>query len=193
MRAIPITSLGALLLTGISLSAPAHAQAQTSAPPALAPSVLDSIARRIVTAARYATLATVDGAGRPQVRTIQPRHPDATWSVWFATNPRTRKVKEVERRGAVALHYFDPATQSYVAVTGTARVVRDRATQDAHWDDAWTAFYPDRTNGVVLIVVDAARVEVVSPKLGVESDALTWRPQSFTVRPAGVGPARRRP
>jgi hypothetical protein len=45
----------------------------------------------------------------------------------------------------------------------------------------------------VLIVVEAARVEVVRPKLGVESDAVTWRPQSFTVRASAVRPARRRP
>lgn len=189
MRAILTTALGALLLTG----AASETQGQASPSPTLPRAALDSIARRIVTAARYATLATVDGAGRPQLRTIQPRHPDSTWSVWFATNPRTRKVQQVERRGAVALHYFDPATQSFVAVTGTARVVRDRATQDAHWDDAWTAFYPDRKKGVVLIVVDAARVEVVSPTLGVESDAVTWRPQSFTVRASAVRPARSRP
>lgn len=151
---------------------------------------LDSIARRIVAAAKYATFVTVDAAGRPQVRTVQPRPPEADWGVWFATNPRTRKVQEVTRRASVALHYFDPATESYVAITGRARVVRDRPTQNAHWDPAWTAFYPDRDKGVVLIGVEAERIEVVSPRLGVDSDAATWRPQSFSPKARVTTPKR---
>ena len=165
-----IFAAAGLLLTAVSLPA------QVAAPQ------LDSVARRIVAGARYATFVTVDRAGSPQVRTVQPRAPETGWDVWFATNPRTRKVAEVERNGAVALHYFDPATESYVAVTGRARVIRDRVTRDAHWDPAWNAFYPDRDQGVLLIAVQAERVEVVSPQLGVNSDAATWRPQSFSPR-----------
>lgn len=145
---------------------------------------LDSIARRVVHAARYATFVTVDARGGPQARTVQPREPQARWTIWFATNPRTRKVQEVARNPRVALHYFDPTTDSYVAVTGRARVVRDRATKIAQWDSAWSAFYPDRENGVVLIEVRAERVEVVAPALGVDSDARSWRPQAFTPAPA---------
>lgn len=172
-----------------ALSLASHIAGAQAAPARLAPARLDSIARRIVAAARYATFVTVDSAGRPRVRTIQPREPERDWSVWFATNPRTRKVAEVAGRspGApVALHYFDPATESYVAITGRARLVRDRAGKDAHWDPAWNAFYTDRDKGVVLIGVEAERIEVVSPRLGVDSDPTTWRPQSFV-------PARRKP
>jgi general stress protein 26 len=148
-----------------------------------APARLDSVARRIVAAARYATFVTVDAEGRPQARTVQPRAPLSGWSIWFATNPRTRKVKEISGNARVAMHYFDPGTDSYVAVTGRARVVRDRATKDAMWDPAWNSFYPDRETGVVLIAVEAERVEVVAPTLGVDSDPATWRPQSFTPAP----------
>jgi len=166
LRRLPLVSAAILALTS---TLPAQA----------APARLDSIARRIAAAARYATFATVDGAGQPQVRTVQPLLPDTAWRVWFATNPRTRKVREIIRQPRVALHYFDPSTESYVAVTGRARVVRDRQTKDAHWDPAWDAFYKNRDTDVVLIVVDAVRVEVVSPALGVDSDPATWRPQAF--------------
>ena len=168
--------LGILLpLIGVANTRALRAQAPT----VTSVVALDSVARRIVTAARYATFATVDRSGQPQVRTIQPVAPGADWSVWFATNPRTRKVQEVSRRPQVALHYYDPATESYVALTGRARVVRDRATKDAHWDPAWSAFYRDRDSSVVLIEVIATRVEVVSPHFGVQSDSRTWRPQFF--------------
>lgn len=150
---------------------------------------LDSVARGIVRAARYGTFVTVNGRGAPQARTVQPREPQRDWTIWFATNPRTRKVAEVERHPKVAMHYFDPATESFVAITGRARVIRDRATKDAQWDPAWNGFYTDRDSGVVLIAVHAERVEVVAPRLGVDSDAASWRPQGFV--PALV-PRRRR-
>jgi general stress protein 26 len=148
------------------------------------PARLDSAARTIVAAARYATFITVDSIGQPQVRTVQPRNPDSAWTVWFATNPLTRKVHEVEGDHRVALHYFDPGTESYVAITGRARVVRDRATKDAQWDRSWDPFYTDREAGVVLIAVEAERIEVVSPRLGIDSDATSWRPQAFGPRAA---------
>lgn len=149
-----------------------------------APMALDSVARRVVAAAKYATFITVDAAGQPLARTVQPKPPTASWTVWFATNPRTRKVREVERQPHVAMHWFDPATESYVSLTGRAHVIRDRPTKDAHWDPAWNAFYKNRDTDVVLIRVDAARIEVVSPRLGVDSDKATWLPQSFTPRAA---------
>lgn len=160
----------------------AFASATGTAGAQASPARLDSVARRIVAAARYATFVTVDADGQPLARTVQPKAPSAAWTVWLATNPRTRKVREVERQPRVAMHWFDPATESYVAITGRARVVRDRPTKNAHWDPAWNAFYENRDTDAVLIRVDAERVEVVSPRLGVDSDRTTWRPQSFTPR-----------
>jgi general stress protein 26 len=177
-RRLPLVLTAAFVMVGSSLSA------QT------APVRLDSIARRIVAAARYATFVTVDAAGQPQARTVQPVSPDSAWNVWFATNPRTRKVRDVEQQSRVALHYFDTATESYVAITGRARVVRDRASKDAHWNPAWTPFYKNRDTDVVLIVVQAAKVEVVSPRMGVDNDKDTWLPQSFAPRSS---PTARRP
>jgi general stress protein 26 len=148
----------------------------------ISPVRLDSIARRIVAAAPYPTFITVDATGQPQARTVQPVTPDSVWTVWIATNPRTRKVREVEKQSRVALHYFDTTSESYVAITGRARVVRDRATKAAHWNPAWTPFYPNRDTDVVLIEVQATKIEVVSPRLGVDSDKHTWLPQSFVPR-----------
>lgn len=139
-------------------------------------------ARRIIEGARYAAFITTDASGAPQVRTVQPQLPDSLWTVWFATNPRTRKVEQVTRDARVVLHYWDARTLSYVALTGTARVVRDRATKDAHWAPAWNAFYPDRDSSVVLIAVTAERLEIASATLPISSDPVTWRPPSVRLR-----------
>ena len=58
MRFSLLPAVGGLLLAASPLGAQ------------VAPATLDSIARRIVAAARYATFATIDAAGHPQVRTI---------------------------------------------------------------------------------------------------------------------------
>jgi general stress protein 26 len=172
---------------------PPSSSAPTVAAPAAAPDTtrpsLEVFARRIVRAVPYPTFITNDASGRPQARTVQPQQPDSAWTVWFATNPRTRKVTEVQRDPRVVLHYFDQSTLSYVSLVGRARVVRDRATKSAHWASAWDAFYPDRDTSVVLIAVDAERLEIVSSTLGISGDAATWRPPTVQL-PRRVKPKR---
>ena len=167
---------------------PAVLSAQAAPTPAVAPprtpAALEAAARQIVASVPYPTFITTDANGHPQARTVQPMAPDSSWAVWFATNPRTRKVAEITRHPHVVLHYFDPVTRSYVALVGRARVVRDRRTKDAHWNPQWSTFYPDRDTSVVLIVVQAERLEIVSAKLGVEGDKATWRPPTIRIQPA---------
>lgn len=165
----------------IAVLSPASVVAQVTTPGTAVPPGLESSARRIIAAVAFPTFITTDATGRPQARTVQPLAPDSTWTVWFATNPRTRKVREITRDPRVLLHYFDPATLSYVALIGRARVVRDRATKSAHWTSAWDKFYPDRDTSVVLIAVQAERLEIVSSTLGIAGDAATWRPPSITL------------
>jgi general stress protein 26 len=57
--------------------------------------------------------------------------------------------------------------------------VTDRATKQARWNSAWTPFYADQDTSVTLVRVVPDRVEVVSTKLGVDSDKTTWLPSSF--------------
>lgn len=144
----------AAVLAAATMPAPGLAAQQ--APPArdsLTPTSLERAARRIVAAVPFPALVTVGLDGAPQARPVQPRLPDSSWTVWIATNPRTRKVREIARDPRVALHYFDPATLGYVTLHGRARVVRDSATKAAQWDPAWNAFYPERDRGAVLLAV----------------------------------------
>lgn len=138
-----------------------------------------AIVRRLMAGATYATLVTLDETGAPRSRTVQPRAPEADFSVWIATNPKTRKVTDIARDGRVVLHYFDPKRMGYVSIAGKARVVRDRAEKAGHWDKAWDSFYPDRDNGVVLIAVSPDRIEIVSDKDGITGDKASWRPPVF--------------
>jgi general stress protein 26 len=167
-----------LAVTLATLAAAAPAPAAAPQPTAGAPSRehILRVGRRVMEAARFAALATVDAQGRPQVRAMDPLAPDDDMVVWLATNPRSRKVQEIERQPQVALYYFDPATSAYVTLHGKARLVRDPETKKAHWKPEWTEFYPDGHLNALLIEVAPARLEVVSVADGIDTDPVTWRP-----------------
>src|SRR5687768_744307 len=72
------------------------------------------VARDIMRVARFGALVTRDLTGGSSARTIDPLPPDSSFVVRFATNPRSRKLREIARDRRVTLFYFDPATQGYV-------------------------------------------------------------------------------
>ncbi len=126
--------------------------------------------------ARYTALITLDSAGRPSVRTMDPFAPDENMVVWLATNPRSRKVREIRRNPRVTLYYFNRDAQEYVTIHGRARLVNDPKLKERWWKDEWKSFYPDRAKDYLLIVVRPERLEVISEKKGIFGDAKTWTP-----------------
>lgn len=133
-------------------------------------------AREIMTKTRYCALITIDRSGRAQARTMDAFAPDEKMTVWFGTNPLSRKVAEIRRHPRVTLYYFDGESQAYVTVHGVARVVTDPAEKVRHWKEDWKGFYQDREKSYVLIRVRPVTLEVVNTKKGLVGDPRTWRP-----------------
>ena len=152
---------------------PATAAAQT--PPRAA---VIAAATDIIQKARYCTFITIDAEGQPQARIVDPIAPDANFTIWFATNPRTRKVDQVRRNPKVTLSCFDAGTSSYVTVLGRGDLVTEVAEKQRHWKPDWAAIYPDgaKSNDVMLIRITPARLEIVSESRGMIGDPKTWRP-----------------
>ncbi|MGH9200397.1 MAG: pyridoxamine 5'-phosphate oxidase family protein [Vicinamibacterales bacterium] len=138
-------------------------------------------ARSVIAEARYATFVTIDEAGQPQSRVVDPFEPESDFIIWIGTNALTRKVAHLAANPRVTLLYFDRARQSYVAVNGTAAVVGEVSEKAKHWKDAWKAFYKDAYRGddYVVIRVTPAHLEIVAEPLGMKSDPTTWRPVSL--------------
>jgi general stress protein 26 len=139
-------------------------------------------ARRIMTAARYCALVTMGEDGRPRARTMDPFPPDDGFVVWMATNPRTRKVREIRRDRRVTLYYYDAEARGYVTLFGTARLVDDPEEKARRWKPGWEAFYPDRDRSYLLIEVTPERLEISSPADGIDNDPVTWLPRSIDLR-----------
>ena len=129
---------------------------------------------------RYCALITTDGRGRANARTMDAFAPDENMTVWFGTNPSSRKVADIRRNLRVTLYYFDRENQAYVTIQGRARLVNDAKEKARHWKDEWKPFYPDRDQGYLLIEVRPVRLEVVNTKTGIVGKSRTWRPPTVT-------------
>jgi general stress protein 26 len=185
-RAVGTAARSVMLAAMFVASIAGSVQAQPS--PRHADTTLLRTARRIMHDAEYAAFITLDARGQPQARTVQPVEPDSAMTVWFATNPHTRKVAQLKRDPRATLHYFDRASLAYVTLLGRARVVTDPTEKAAHWQAAWSKFYPDRDTSVALVEVTPERLEVVDIKHGIEGDKGTWLPPMLSVERS---PARR--
>jgi general stress protein 26 len=176
------------ILSLLALLAPCLALAQEKSPsPADERARLIAAAREIIGAQTYCALVTIDETGRPQVRTMNPFPPEEDMTVWFATNTRSRKVREMRRDPRVALYYSDHKNAiGYVQITGRAVLVDDMQEilkrKRAYWDQA----FPGLKN-LVLIKVVPERLDVLNYKAGLQADPDTWRTPSIELTPTSSG------
>jgi pyridoxamine 5'-phosphate oxidase len=83
------------------------------------------------------TIATVDEAGAPRLRTVILRACDPAGRVLrFHTDIRSAKVGEIRRRPRVAVHVHDPVRRVQVQFGGTAEIMTGSGTARAAWNAA---------------------------------------------------------
>lgn len=132
-------------------------------------------ARRIIEAADYCALITLDGSGRPQVRTMDPFAPDDDMVVWLGTHRRSRKVQQIRNDPRVTLYYEASGGVGYVSISGTARLVDDVSEKARRWKEEWEQFYVDAESDYVLIEVEPEVLEIIDYSHGIVGDPDTWR------------------
>ena len=96
--------------------------------------------------------------GRPMV--AAGLDPDGR-TLWFFSASGTEKTAEIARNDRVLLSYSDPSSQNYVAVSGTARVVRDVAKQKELWTESMKTWFPKGAEdpAIALIAVEMTGAE----------------------------------
>lgn len=174
-------NFGGALLVLVSLIAADSVSGQTATAGTSRQELLTA-AREIMATARYAALITTGANGRINARTMDPFPPTAEMEIWFGTNPRSRKVRELRRNPRVTIYYVDPIAQAYVTILGTARLVNDPREKARRWKDEWKPFYPDREKSYLLIAVTPERLEVINVSKGLNGDPITWNPHTVTFR-----------
>ncbi len=143
-------------------------------------------ARELIGTLKYCALITLDAAGQPQVRTMNPFPPEDDMSVYMATTTLSRKYKEIQQNPRVTLYYANHADATgYVSLAGKAVLIDDMQEilkrKRAYWDDA----FPGLKN-IVLIKVVPERLEVVYYKHGLNGSKDTFKAPSIDLKPAGA-------
>ena len=135
-----------------------------------------SVAKDIMISAKTCALITLDSEGRPRVRVMDPFIPENDFTVWFGTNPKTRKVEQIKNNPKVTLYYLEPNGSGYVMLHGLATLVNDQAEKDKRWKAEWEAFYPNKQDDYLLIKISPQWLEVISYSHGILGDPDTWEP-----------------
>ena len=97
-------------------------------------------AREIIGTTTTCALITLDEKGMPRVRSMDPFAPETDFTIWLATNPKSRKVAEIKKNPMVTLFYQDKSDQGYVSIRATAQLVNDQREKDKRWKEAWKDF-----------------------------------------------------
>lgn len=99
-------------------------------PEPIDPAHLADLARSVIKAARFPTLATIDG-DQPRLRPVSPVRVDG-FTVYVANLRAYHKTAEIAANPKVELCYLD-GNHDQVRITGVAEVVADRALLQDIW------------------------------------------------------------
>lgn len=109
----------------------------------------------------FAMLTTVDEDGTLRSRPMATQQAEFDGDLWFFTRASAPKVDEVEHDHRVNLSYSKPEDQRYISVSGTARMMRDRAKIKELWSPALKAWFPKGVDDpdIALLKVSVERAE----------------------------------
>lgn len=123
---------------------------------------------------QFAMLTTID-AGSLRSRPMQTQDFEFDGDLWFFTSSKTHKAEEIEKDDRVNVAYASPATNTYVSVSGTAKIVKDKAKIDEYWNDILKAWFPEGKDSPDLVLL----------KVSVEQAEYWDAPSSTIVQIAG--------
>jgi general stress protein 26 len=142
---------------------------------------------RLIRDIRVALLTTVDLDGQFHTRPVQTLELEGHDTLWFFTDWSSPKVHEMRRDVRVALGYADSRQHAYVAVSGSATLLRDSHKARELWHVEQRAYYPEgpEDRRLALLRVSVERAEYwVAP--GPVSYLLAAAKATVTGIPAGV-------
>lgn len=136
----------------------------------------------IIDSAYYCTLISIDKNGQPRARIMEPFKPNDNYEIWLATNPKSRKVQQIENNSKSTVNYFNKAELSYVSLMGNAFIVNDEAIKSQKWKEGWEQHYQNKKEAYILIRFVPESLELVSYKKGYTGDKITWAPDLVKLR-----------
>lgn len=136
-------------------------------------------AKEIITSTGTCALITQDSNGISRVRTMDPFLPENDLTIWFGTNPKSKKVVQIKNNNKVSIYYRDKDDSGYVTIYGKAELINNQTVKNKYWKDSWKSFYPNKKESYLLIKVTPIWMEVVSPTRNIIGDLKTWEPPTL--------------
>jgi general stress protein 26 len=156
------------------------ANSQLNAQPSVNRDTILLAAHEIINETNYCGLVTIDTAGRPQIRTMNPFPVKDDFVIWFATARTSRKVREIKNNPDVCVYFANHISAlGYVNLNGSATVIDDKELLVRMKRDYWDGIN-DWQNRFVLIRVVPGSIEVINYKHGINNDPNTLRAPSVT-------------
>ena len=133
-------------------------------------------AKEIINSTGTCALITQDQKGNSRVRTMDPFPPENDLTIWFGTNPKSRKVTQIKNNNKVTLYYRDKDDSGYVTINGIATLINKQELKNKYWKNSWKSFYPNKKESYLLIKVTPISMEIVSPPRNIIGSDSTWEP-----------------
>jgi len=140
------------------------------------------ISKEIIESSYYCTLVTIDEDGQPRARIMEPLEPDSNYEIWLATNPKSRKIKQIDNNSKATINYFNKADLSYISLMGNAFIVDDDKIKAEKWKQGWEKFYKNQKEDYILIRFIPQTLELISYNKGYSGDKRTWAPHKVDLR-----------
>ena len=138
--------------------------------------------RKIIKDCYFGTLINIDQNKKPRARAMEPFDPEDDFTIWMATNPKSRKVAQIKNNSQVTMHYFDKNNLGYVSLMGNAFIVNDNVIKSQKWKDGWEQFYQNQEEAYLLIKFVPETLELISIPTGFTGNENTWQPHSIILR-----------
>ena len=114
----------------------------------------------LIDAAGTGMLTTEEPDGTLRSRPLATLQMDAEGRLWFFTAMSSGKVGEIDQHRKVGLSYANVDKQTYVSVSGHARLLRDREKMQQLWTPWIKPWFPDGLDdpdlGLLEVTVDEA-------------------------------------
>ncbi len=110
---------------------------------------------------KFAMLTSMGEDGLLRSRPMSTTEAQNDGQLWFFTYDETEKTEEISKQPEVNLAYADISNNTYVSISGRARVVHDRNKMEKLWTPALRAWFPKGLDqpGIALLAVSIEQAE----------------------------------
>jgi general stress protein 26 len=117
--------------------------------------------RELIESVQIALLTTIDLDGCLHTRPVETLRVEPDGTLWFFTDWHSPKANELRQDVRVSVGYAHPAKSTYVAVSGTGRLLRDTTKARELWTPTQRAWYPQGVEDerLALLCVTIERAE----------------------------------